>query len=302
VRGYLLRAVVAVLGLLPLGAARRLGRFLGRMGHALARRERARAQAHLRLAFPDAEAAFIEDTVRAAFQNLGEHALELCVVHRLDRDMERHVTLESSGRACLDAALAEGKGCLILTGHIGSWELAARALVAFGYEVVAVARRFNDAGLAFLVDRLRESGGVVALQRGAPGTIRRMLGQFKKGGALFMLVDQDTDVPSVFAPFFGRLAKTPRAPADLALRTGAPILMGFIHRDGPGGTHRIRMERLEAPSPTGNREADVLATTAAINAHLEAEIRAHPADWVWFHERWRSQPDAAPAPAMAQKA
>ncbi len=277
--------------------ARRLGRALGRVAHLVAARERRRAEEHFRVAFPDAGDDEVKGTIRDCFVNLGEHALELCVARKLDRDMDRHVSIDPDDVAPLDEALSEGKGCIVITGHIGSWELAARSMVAKGYEVVAVARHFTDRGLGDMVDRLRESGGVVALPRGAPGTVKKLLRQIRGGGALFMLIDQDTKVPSVFVPFFGRPAKTPRGPAELALRMDAPVVFGFIHRTRPGGPHRLRMERLRAPEPTGNGERDVEALTAAFNEHLEAEIRDYPADWVWFHKRWRSKPPEEPAEA-----
>ncbi len=284
-RAKLLSALLQVLRWLPLGWARALGRAAGGLAYHLARGTRRLGERHLSVAFPEADAAFVRRTLRACFRGLGENLMENVVAHRLDGRLAEYVAIE--GEACLEAALAEGRGVIVVTAHLGNWELAARALVARGREVVAIARRFHDPGLGRLVERHRAEGGVKTLLRGERSTPFRMVRHLKRGGALFMLVDQDTDVPSLFAPFFGRLAKTPRAPADLSLRLGAPVVAGFIERREGG--HRLRFERIEAPR-SGDAERDAVKLTEAINRAIEAEIRRRPADWVWFHRRWRTPP------------
>jgi KDO2-lipid IV(A) lauroyltransferase len=303
-RAALLRAVFAVLGLLPLRPALALGRFLGWLAFHLVRGERRRAEANLRLAYPGADDAFVTGTVRQMFVNLGEHAMETVCIRRVDRRLPGWVRFEAADRAILDRALAAGKGAIVLSGHVGNWELAARFLAREGYEVVAIGRESHDPGLQRLIDDLRASGGVRILHRGHRLTPVKMLRQFQKGGSLFLLVDQDTDVPSVFVPFFGMPAKTPRAPADLCRRTGAALVAGFLHRDGPGKGHRLVFHELEV-AHTDDAEADALATTTRINEVYEEEIRGAPAEWVWFHPRWRSKPpveDTAEAPAASEAA
>ena len=92
-------------------------------------------------------------------------------------------------------------------------------------------------------------------------------------------------------PFFGQLAATPRAAADLALRTGAAVVTGFCQREGDG--YRLWME--EVPwRASEDREADALALTAALSQRIEAAIRRAPEQWVWMHQRWKTRP---PEPA-----
>ncbi len=293
-RARLLQGALSLLGLLPVGLARRLGRATGLLAHCLLRRQRALSHRHLRLAFPKEDKAFVRRTARASFAGLGENLFELCAVGSSDEAVGGLVRASKEDLAPLDEALAEGRGCIVVTGHIGNWELAARALSERGYDCAAVARRFHDPGLGDPIEKLRSKGGVKTLARGAPGTVRDLLRQLRNGGIIFMLVDQDTNVPSVFAPFFGKEAKTPRGPAELALRAKVALVTGFIHRDKKSKVHSMRAERLGAPCATGDRETDVLALTAAINGRIEEEIRAHPEDWVWFHERWRSTPEKTP--------
>jgi KDO2-lipid IV(A) lauroyltransferase len=89
-------------------------------------------------------------------------------------------------------------------------------------------------------------------------------------------------------PFFGHLAKTPRAAADLALRTGAAVLTGFCHRVAP---HRYRIVMREVPVPEGDGEDVVVALTTTLTTAIEDAIREHPEQWVWMHERWKSPPE-----------
>jgi KDO2-lipid IV(A) lauroyltransferase len=135
-----------------------------------------------------------------------------------------------------------------------------------------------------------------------------MLKLFRQGGALGILIDQDiADVQSVFVPFFGRLAATPRAAADLALRFGAAVLVVTCHRRGPrpGDGHCLEVEEVPVRAEAVDREAEVVRLTAACAAVQERAIRLHPEEWVWMHQRWKTRPPAelrpdVPAPATAR--
>ena len=121
-----------------------------------------------------------------------------------------------------------------------------------------------------------------------------MLKLFRQGGALGILIDQDIrGVQSVFVPFFGRLAATPRAAADLALRFGAAVLVVTCARRGPRAAdgHRLDVVEVAYDEAAVDREAEVIRLTAACAAVQEEAIRRHPAEWVWMHQRWKTRPD-----------
>jgi KDO2-lipid IV(A) lauroyltransferase len=178
---------------------------------------------------------------------------------------------------------------MILTGHCGNWELLAASLNAHGLGMAVVARELEDPGLQELLLALRERFGTRTIVRGTRGAARELLGVFRGGGALGMLIDQDTKVDGVFVPFFGRAAYTPVGAADLALRFDAAVLPTFIERL-PDGSHLGRIEPALA-LPTDPTEA-----TALMTARIEAQIRRVPEQWVWLHRRWRRSPPAADAP------
>ncbi len=196
--------------------------------------------------------------------------------------------VSATARRTLDEALALGRGVIFVTAHLGSWELMAATLARLGYPIHTVAKRSYDDRFTKMIETARSRFGVRAVYRGDPGAAAAMLRVLRGNGILGFLIDQDTDVPSVFAPFFGKPAKTPSGPAVFALRTGAPIVVGTISRKGGTPMHRIDIVQAAQGS-------DVYDTTAALNRLLEARIRRHPSEWVWFHRRWKSRPDGVAA-------
>jgi KDO2-lipid IV(A) lauroyltransferase len=292
-RSWLIASLLRLISFIPLGPAVRIGAFLGGFGYRLFGDARRLALAHLALAFPEKTEAERQEIVRRMFIHLGMSAMEITSISSYAGRVEQYM---ETSPVKLRAALAQGKGVVFVTGHLGNWELMARAVAKVGAPVSAVAKRGGDVRLMGLIEGWRLDGAVTTLWREDASTARALLRVFKENRVLGLLVDQDTTVQGVWVPFFGRPAFSPRAPADLALRTGAPILVGTSHRKGerPGDGFLFEMtEILYDPKPA-DREAEVLRITAACQAVLEDAIRRHPADWVWMHERWKTQRPATP--------
>jgi len=276
-----LLAALPLLRLLPLGA----GAALGWLAWYLVPRQRRLAQAHLALAFPERSEAERARIGRASFVNLGLAALEAARADRLD--IRKAVELGPEAERVLRALQAEGKGVVLVTGHIGAWELFARRVAALGFPCGTVAKEAHDPRLTALLQRSREAAGVRVFWRGDPMSARQILRFLRAGGMLGFLIDQDTRVAGHFVPFFGRPAFTPRAAGDLAARLGAPLVFACAHRVA-GGVHRMVVRPVDVPR-TGDRERDSFALTAAATREIEDEIRKRPDEWVWMHPRWRTQ-------------
>jgi Kdo2-lipid IVA lauroyltransferase/acyltransferase len=275
-----------LLRVLPIEA----GAALGWLAWYLAPRQRRLARQHLRIAFPEKSARERDGIGRASFANLGRAALETARVDRLD--IRAVVQMDPREEELLRAAHAQGKGVLVVTGHIGAWELFARRLAATGLPCGTVAKEAQDPRLTALLKESRERSGLRLFWRGAPLSVRDMLRYLAHGGMLGVLIDQDTRVAGHFVPFFERPAFTPRASGDLAARLGAPMVFGCAHRVARG-VHRIVLRAVEIPR-TGDRERDSLELTAAATRCIEEEVRKRPDEWVWMHPRWRTQaPDIA---------
>jgi KDO2-lipid IV(A) lauroyltransferase len=211
--------------------------------------------------------------------------------------MDSYVDAPPEAVALVESAWARRKGILFVLGHIGNWELTSR-LSRYVQPNAAIAKRSWHRSLDAFAERFRRENGVGTYWRDDPATGRAMLKLFRQGGALGILVDQDIrDVQSVFVPFFGRLAATPRAVGDLALRFGAAVLVVTCHRRGPrpGDGHRLEVVEIPYDPGAADREAEVLRITAACVAVQEGAIRRHPEEWVWMHQRWRTRPAESPA-------
>jgi KDO2-lipid IV(A) lauroyltransferase len=285
----LLRVVLAVVEWLPLGWAQALGRAVGSAGFHLAPGERRKALASLTVAFPEMSDEDRLELVRRCFRHLGTAALEMAVAPRLGTAaLDRLVDMSGGAIERMQEARARGKGVVCIAAHLGNWELHAWSVARRGLPLFAVGKENVDPRLNRLVDRFRSRGGLRNVWRGQPGAAVAMLRALRKGELLGMLIDQDTNVQNVFVPFFGRPAATPRAAADLVLRTGASALVCLNYR-GEDGIYRASTEEVDVPR-TGDLERDAVELTARFTARIEAAIRAHPEQWVWMHQRWKTKP------------
>jgi KDO2-lipid IV(A) lauroyltransferase len=176
-----------------------------------------------------------------------------------------------------------------VTGHVGNWELLAAWAAAIGYPITVIVRRVNDLRFHALIARFRAAAGVEILVRDDPRFLTAVREALARNRVVAMLIDQDTRGAGVFVPFFGRLAHTPPGAAVLVLRTRVPVVTVFVERRPEGG-HLVRVAAVP-PVPARGRDG-VRTLTARLTAAIEAQIRRSPAEWVWWHERWRRRPPA----------
>lgn len=248
--------------------------------------------AQLAIAFPELTPAAREELGRRALRHLTWLAAEMLAVRGFDASLERYVAFAPGAEARLRELMARGRGLVMVSGHVGHWELLARRLVRGGIPCASVARSGTNPVLHALLSRFRAESGFDVLLRDDPGTARAIIRCLRKGMLLGLLIDQDTDVQGAFVPFFGRPAWTPRAAGDLALRFEAPVAVIWSRRRGPapGDGHELDVVEVPYDLQATDREAESVRITAACTAHLEAAIRARPEEWVWMHERWKTRP------------
>lgn len=198
------------------------------------------------------------------------------------------VTVE--GIEHLRAALAQGRGAIMVTAHYGNWELLGPVITGADLPCTAVARDSEETFTANLINRARQSHGVEVLAR---ENLRGMLRTLRENRILSILPDQHAWGGSIIVDFLGRPAATAVGPATLALRTGCAVVPGFCRRLPEGG-FAVEFRPALQMRWTGDREADVRSNTILVNQVLEQEILAHPEQWLWLHRRWKVQ--HAPAP------
>ncbi|HYH45816.1 MAG TPA: lysophospholipid acyltransferase family protein [Thermoanaerobaculia bacterium] len=278
----LLGALSALLGALSWRGAQRAGAALGRLGWHLAGRDRRRTLDHLALALPELPEPARLALGRACFRHLGTTLAECLHLLRRGRPaVLAHVSVE--GWEEVESARAAGRPVLILTGHCGNWELLAAAINLRGLGMAVVARPLDDPGLQAMLADLRARFGTPTIARGSEGAARQLLATLRTGGALGMLIDQDTKVEGVWVPFLGRPAFTPVGAAKIALRQGAAVIPAFIERLSDGSHRAAFHPALELPD-------DPETATEVMSRAIEEQVRRVPEQWVWLHRRWRRQP------------
>jgi KDO2-lipid IV(A) lauroyltransferase len=284
----LVRVALGVLGRLSLERALRVGEWVGGMAYRLLGGARALAIEHLRVAFGDELTPTArEHLARASFVNVARCFCELAKIDEIRARRDSY--FDADGWERLEAVLAEGRGCVVVTGHIGNWELLGAYSAWRGVPVAAVARRIYAPRLNQLLVSFRQRQGVQTILRESPTSARQILQALKSNTFLAIVMDQDTHAPSVSVPFFGRLARTPAAAASLAIRSDLPVLAIFMQRR-PAGGQRVIVSPPFVVQRSGDKTADIAALTRQFNAALEAQIRKNPAEWVWWHRRWRHAP------------
>ena len=284
-----LRFARALIRWLPMPVACALGDVLGTLAFWFGGRARRQTQEHLAFAMPELPAAERRRIARRSFALLGRGACAFVVAHREghERALKR---FNFENIEVPRAALAQGKGVILVSFHYGPFELFG-SWIGNNLGARAQGRESDIDGPNALLIKMREELGCETIERGDP---RRILRTLKDGRSVSFMIDQDVgDINGVFMPFFGRLAHTPIGPAALSARTGAPIVMGFVVWDG---LSRQRAWCLPPMSPRTDipREEAVMELTFRMTQIGEAEVRKRPEHWVWMHRRWENRPEDLP--------
>lgn len=288
--GYLLQYwALEFLGLvfrmLPPRLSRSLGAGLGSMAYALGIRREVALQ-NLRLVYPDAGRKWHRETALALYRNLGQNLSELLRFRSMSRADVLDI-VQLYGAEHFDQALKAGRGALLITAHFGHWELYGAAIACAGYPLSVVVYPQHNRWVDISLNRLRQGKGVeVIYKREAAREILRALGRNR---LVAVLIDQDAGGDGLFCDFLGHPASTPRGPALLAYKTGAPLIPGVIVRKEDGGHVGLVYGRIYADR---SRPADeeVSRLTCGLNRILSDYIRQHPDHWYWVHRRWKSRP------------
>ncbi len=292
----LLKGIGGLTAFLPWRLAVHFGGFLGMLSFYVLGRERKRSYEGLRIAFgAEKSEQALGIIARRHFCNLGKGLIEILNLKNLKKDrLEKLISVE--GEEYLKAAEASGKGTILITGHIGNWELMAAALSIRGYHLHVIATPLYDPRIDEAVIKIRAGFNIETISRGTPSSSRKILNVLRSKEILGLLIDQDTRVDGVFVNFFNKKAHTPAGAAQLALRSGAATMMCFVTRL-PGDRHRITIEKPMRLFQSGHKEKDIEANTAMFTSRIEEHVKQYPDQWVWMHRRWKTKPEETTVPA-----
>ena len=265
---------------------------LGKLGYFPLRIRRGVVEQNLRSAFPDRDDTWIRATMRGAYAHLGRETLATMRLRYLDREpvvARTHVI----GLDLFRAALREGRGLVLASGHVGNHEMGAAALAARGIPLdLIVQRQGNPLFDAALSDARAHLGLGIIDRRKAQ---RLALKALRAGRAVAFAADQNAGKSGVFVPFFGRLASTHRGAALFAYKTGAPLFLGTSLRKGTG--YEVTLQLVDVDR-SGELDDVVYRLTAAFTARLEEVVRSAPDQYLWLHRRWKSRPPEERKPSQ----
>lgn len=286
-----LRAIATVLRPFGFRAASAVGAVVGGLGWWPLRIRAARVERTIRACFPDFTDARVREVARESYRGLGRVAMESIILSRAERADVLAVFDESPTFHVLERAFAQGRGVIMVAGHLGNWELSAAYMTARGLPVDAIAMHMANPLSDAFFKRTRERFGMRVLF--ADESVRAIPRALRDGRGVGFISDQSAKgLASTFVPFFGRPARTPRGAAVFALKGDLPMVFVVALRQ-PSGRYVMHFEDV----PLGradDKEAAIDATVLNFTRVLERLVREHPEQYFWQHRRWKGQPKDTP--------
>jgi KDO2-lipid IV(A) lauroyltransferase len=285
-------ALVKGIGLLPRGPARRMGAAIGALAFLALSRLRRVGYRNLHMAFPELSPAERTEILRAEYRSLGWQLAEFCQMRKYTRENTR-AFLGYDGLERYLAARDAGRGVLILTGHLGAWELSSFYHSLMGYPMSMVIRRLDNPLVDQLVNGIRCQHGNKVVHK--DDFARGLISAMRNGDTVGILMDTNMTPPQgLFVDFFGTPACTASGMARVALKTGAAVLPGFLLWQESSQNYVLHFgQQLELIRSEDN-EADIRANTALFTRVLENYIRQYRNQWLWLHRRWKTRPEGQP--------
>ena len=191
----------------------------------------------------------------------------------------------------LEKVLARNKGAIIVSGHYGLWELVPPWLSIKGFPVTVVVRRQNNPEADKWMNEMRTKHGALTTDSGY--SIRQILKSLRKGHILALMVDQDNGKQGIFVKFMDSWASAPTGPAQISLKTGAPIVPLILQPDYKN-KHRLKIFEPVYPENFTNTPQGQQLMTQKYTSLLEQLVKADPEQWFWLHRRWKTTINDAP--------
>jgi KDO2-lipid IV(A) lauroyltransferase len=288
---YGIRGSAAALRRLSFERAGAIGERIGMLGYKPLGIRRAVVERQVAAAFPGLSEPEVARIARASYASLGRTTIETALLPTYSREQVLELVEDVTGWELVERALAQGRGAMFVTGHLGNWELGGSYVAARGVPLEAVARRMENPLFDQYHTETRRRIGMTVIHDA--DAVRRVPRALREQHSVAFLIDQGAvGLASTWVPFFGRYAKTPRGPAVFALRLRAPLLFACALRQ-PNGRFAIHFEEVPVEQ-TGTLDADVDRIVASYTSTLERWVRRAPEQYFWHHRRWKHQRPGTP--------
>ena len=245
-------------------------------------RDRRFVKANLRIIFPEKSNPQLRKISRMVFQNFAKYLVDFFRFEKLNRQyIDKNIKLENLHY--FDQALAKGKGVVVLTAHLGNWELGGVVLAQLGYPFWAVALPHKNKQVNDFFDAQRNSKGVKVIAMGK--AVRSCITEIRNNHMVALVGDRDFSEKGIIIDFFGRPTHFPEGPAALSLMTGASIVPGFMLRN-PDDSFTLRIEKPIEFISTGNKTKDLADLIGVYKNIIQDYIRRYPEQWYVFRRFW----------------
>lgn len=282
---------------IPERVAYGLARALGEVLFLMDLRLRETLIANQRRLLPDASESEIVRSARRACLTVAKNYYDLFRLPAMSQgDVRRYFTL--IGEEHIRAAVARGKGVIVVAPHLGSFNLVPALACTLGYKVVAVVEHIRDPRLHDYFLHLRKNHGLEVVTN-SPQDVRVILRTLREGGIVLMLADRNVGTATDEVVFFGERTHLPAGPGLVARRTGATILPAYSYRTGNGGSVAVALPPLALPTVKGTPEQRRAADTQAITRAIEVGIMRAPDQWAVLQPVWPMAPERSPVFANA---
>lgn len=284
-RGTLLRLFLRLCALLPLRAAQGLGAGIGHLLMLIPNRSRQISAINIGLCFPDLDADERRRLVRRSLLETGKTITEMGPLWYWPGERVMGLVRQISGKAAVDAAYTHGKGVILVSPHLGNWEMTG-LYCSRHYPMTSLYRPPRLRELDIFMRQARERLGARLVPANAGG-VRALYRTLEQGEAIGILPDQEPNRGGgVFADFFGIPAYTMTLIGRLVKRGDAAVFFAYAERLPHGEGFHIHF----VPAAAGISAGTIEEITGAINAGAEACIRTIPEQYQWSYKRFRSQP------------
>lgn len=277
------QVLVFPLSLMPLPVSSWLAKRMGDLFYFCAAKRRAVARENLERAYADTLSCRQKERItRKSFQNTALSILELFLIKKIKKNAAKHFVIQ--GRENLEKALSYGKGAVLITSHLGSWEYLEFLFYLTGLPCSVIVKSVKNPYLDKQIHDLRLATTVIPIPK--KKAIRAALAGLEENRVMAIIIDQWDGPEGLWVDFFGSPTSTTSLPARLAHKTSCALVPAYCLRQSPG------QYEIHVLPPVVLPEADDWETrvTASLNHALECEIRKYPEQWSWGHRRWKVKP------------
>ena len=259
--------------------------FFARLKYAISKKDRETVKANLRRAVPEAGTREISLLARGVFENFGRYIVDFFSLTKDNKEDYLKKSVRLVGIENIDEALKHGKGCILIAGHFGNWELGGCAISVLGYKVNAIALAHADPRVNNIFTAQREMAGINVIHSGTAAAACQ--NALRNGEIVGLLADRPFGDRGIEVKFFGKTAIFPRGAALLSLKQGAPIVMMLTYKEDPNtGKYVLIFDKPYLVKREGPLEDQLMAITQRFADKFECLIRKYPSQWYMFNKVW----------------